>query len=83
MLENRDLSQAGPAFEEENGGLSYFLINPAWLYKLLEGSESTPGMIINEPIARKIHEQRVNANGSKNHYYAHDNAVELREPDDI
>ena len=89
---NKDLIVTGPAIEEENGGLSYFLVSSAWLANIFKSSddhyngrqsEIEAGQIINEPIARKIYEQRQNASGIKNHYFAHDNAVELNEPEEV
>ena len=65
-----DLAAMGPAIEEENGGLSYFIVNSTWLNSLVDYLQSSdqngqsereaahPGKILNEPIARKIYEQR-------------------------
>ena len=65
-----DLAAMGPAIEEENGGLSYFIVNSTWLNSLVDYLQSSdqngqsereaahPGKIMNEPIARKIYEQR-------------------------
>ena len=62
-----DLAATGPAIEEENDGLSYFVVSSVWLSSVIAYSDSNgqsereaayPGKIINEPIARKIYEQR-------------------------
>ena len=60
-----DLAAMGPAIEEENDGLSYFVVSSVWLSSVIAYSDRNgqsereaayPGKIINEPIARKIYE---------------------------
>ena len=59
---------------EINGALTYFLISSEWVNKwrsFVQNGGPYPGKVYNEPIARKIYDQRMA--DVKDRYAAHDN----------
>ena len=66
---------------EVDGGYAYFLINSEWVThwrKFVQEKGPHPGPVNNEPIAKKIHQQR--SVEHDNRYAAHDNKIGFHEP---